>query len=56
MLALTHWTDPVTLAQSVKLGILDAPQLRNNPFALGQINTRMLNGSCIAMHPDGTPL
>ena len=50
------WTDPGTLAQSVKLGVLDAPQLRNNPFAMGQIKTRMLNGSCIAVHPDGKPL
>ncbi len=50
------WTDPITLAKSVKLGILDAPQLRNNPFASGQIITRMLNGSCITAHPDGTPI
>jgi hypothetical protein len=49
-------TDPVTLAQSVRLGILDAPQLKNNPFAQGQIITRMLNGSCITIYPDGTPL
>jgi methylmalonyl-CoA mutase cobalamin-binding subunit len=49
-------TDPVTLAQSVRLGILDAPQLKNNPFAQGQINTRILNGSCVVIHPDGTPL
>ncbi len=50
------WTDPAILAQSVKLGILDAPQLRNNPFASGQIKTRMLNGSCITVHSDGTPI
>jgi hypothetical protein len=50
------FTDPLTLAQSVKLGILDAPQLKNNPFALGKIKTRLLNGSCIATHLDGTPL
>ena len=50
------WADPVTLAKSVKLGILDAPQLRNNPFALGQIKTSMFNGSCIATYPDGMPL
>jgi methylmalonyl-CoA mutase cobalamin-binding subunit len=49
-------TDPVTLAKSVKSGILDAPQLKNNPFALGQINTRVINGSCITVNPDGTPL
>jgi methylmalonyl-CoA mutase cobalamin-binding subunit len=55
-LGLDPLTDPVTLAQSVRLGILDAPQLKNNPFAQGQIITRMLNGSCITIHPDGTPL
>ena len=49
-------TDPVILATSVKLGILDAPQLRNNPFALGQIKTRVINGSCVATDPDGLPL
>ena len=50
------WADPVTLAKSVKLGILDAPQLRNNPFALGQIKTSLFNGSCFAINPDGLPL
>jgi hypothetical protein len=30
--------------------------LRNNPFALGQIKTRMLNGACIATDPAGFPL
>jgi hypothetical protein len=50
------FTDPLTLAQAVKLGILDAPQLKNNPFALGKIKTRMLNGSCIATQLDSTPL
>jgi hypothetical protein len=50
------WVDPVILAKSVRLGILDAPQLRNNPIALGQINTRMLNGSCLATNLAGIPL
>ncbi|HEX9092122.1 MAG TPA: methionine synthase, partial [Anaerolineales bacterium] len=50
------WTDPPTLAKSVKLGILDAPQLRNNPFALGQIETRLSGGSCVAVNPQGVPL
>jgi hypothetical protein len=49
-------TDPVTLVKSVKLGIMDAPQLRNNPFALGQIKTRVINGSCVAINSDGSPL
>jgi len=50
------WTDPATLAECVKVGILDAPQLRHNPFAPGQIKTRVWNGACVAIHPDGTPL
>jgi hypothetical protein len=35
------WIDPDTLAKSVSLGIMDAPQLKNNPFARGQITTRV---------------
>ena len=31
------WTDPLTLAKSVSLGIMDAPQLRNNTYAPGEI-------------------
>jgi hypothetical protein len=49
-------TDPATLAEAVSVGILDAPQLRNNPFALGQIKTRVINGSCVTVNPDGLPL
>ena len=33
-------TDPTILARAVSVGILDAPHLRNNPFALGRIVTR----------------
>ncbi len=35
------WTDPDTLAHAVALGIMDAPQLGNNPFARGAIRTRI---------------
>ncbi len=49
------WVDPAVLSQAVKVGILDAPQLRHNPFALGEIKTRVLNGACVVIHPDGTP-
>jgi methylmalonyl-CoA mutase cobalamin-binding subunit len=49
------WADPVILTKSVKLGILDAPQLRNNPFALGRLKTNIFNGSCIAIDPKGLP-
>jgi methylmalonyl-CoA mutase cobalamin-binding subunit len=50
------WADSVILAKSVELGILDAPQLRNNSFALGRMKTRMLNGSCVATNPEGLPV
>jgi hypothetical protein len=50
------WADPAILAKAVRLGILDAPQLRNNLFALGQIKTRMFNGSCVATTSEGLPL
>jgi methylmalonyl-CoA mutase cobalamin-binding subunit len=50
------WTDPATLSQAVKVGILDAPQLRHNPYAQGQIKTRIVNGACVATHPNGEPL
>jgi hypothetical protein len=45
--------DPYTLAHSVKLGIMDAPHLRNNKFARGKIKTRILNGSCITIDTYG---
>jgi len=45
-------TDPHTLARSVEEGILDAPHLRNNPFARGEIVTRMdRRGACVAVDP-----
>ncbi len=50
------WTDPAILFKAVKSGILDAPQLLNNPIALGQLRTRIVKGACVAIHPDGTPL
>jgi hypothetical protein len=48
--------DPATLARAVVSGILDAPQLRNNPFAPGQIVTRMIDGACVAVDSAGQPL
>ena len=37
--------DPPTLARAVELGILDAPQLRNNRFARGEAITRIIDGA-----------
>lgn len=46
------WTDPAVLSQAVNLGILDAPQLKNNRFARGEIATRIdRRGANLAIHP-----
>jgi methylmalonyl-CoA mutase cobalamin-binding subunit len=52
------FVDPATLARAVTGGVLDAPHLRNNPFARGQIDTRIdARGACIAVDSDtGQPL
>ena len=49
-------TDPRTLTEAVRTGILDAPQLRNNPFAPGRIRTRILKGACVAVDGAGKVL
>lgn len=44
--------DPAVLAGAVKVGILDAPHLRTNRFASGQIITRIdSRGACVAVDP-----
>ncbi len=50
------WTDAATLAKAVTSGILDAPQLKNNPFARGRVRTHIVNGMCVAVDPNGRPL
>ncbi len=40
------WGDPQTLADAVKIGIMDAPQLRNNKYARGEVVTRIIDGTC----------
>ncbi len=48
--------DPEILSRSVKYGILDAPQLRNNPYACGKINTRIIKGACMTVDSSGNQL
>ncbi len=50
------WTDPVVLEKAVRLGILDAPQLRNNPFAPGKAVTRIIRGASVSVDQNGKPL
>jgi hypothetical protein len=48
------FTDPATLTRAVASGILDAPHLRNNPFARGQVITRIdRRGACVAVDAMG---
>ncbi len=41
-------TDPDTLVEAVKLGILDAPQLKGSTVARGELKTRMVSGALFA--------
>jgi hypothetical protein len=42
--------DAATLALAVKTGILDAPQLKNNPYGRGQIATQIdSRGACVTV-------
>ncbi|MFM8321395.1 MAG: cobalamin B12-binding domain-containing protein [Chloroflexota bacterium] len=50
------WTDPGTLARAVQTGILDAPQLINNPYAPGRVRTQVIDGACLAVDERGKPL
>ncbi len=48
--------DPTTLARAVTSGVLDAPQLQNNPYGLGQVITRTIAGQCLAVDKSGKPV
>jgi hypothetical protein len=51
------YTDADTLARAVEIGLLDAPHLRGNAAACGQIVTRMIGGACLAVDRNtGQPL
>jgi len=52
------FADPATLARAVTSGVMDAPHLKNNPFARGQIATRIDGrGACVAVDPEtGRPI
>ncbi len=40
-------TDPVTLTEAVRKGLMDAPQLRNNRYAMGKVKTMIANGASV---------
>lgn len=41
-------TDPRVLAEAIKIGLLDAPHLKGNPYAAGSLETRCINGAIYA--------
>ena len=41
-------SDPDTLVEAVRIGILDAPQLKGSEIAKGQLKTRMVSGALYA--------
>ncbi|MGC9346500.1 MAG: cobalamin-dependent protein [Anaerolineae bacterium] len=48
--------DPATLARAVQAGLLDSPQLQQNPSARGAIRTRAIDGAVVAVDDDGRRL
>lgn len=50
-------TDPMAYVRAVSLGVLDAPQLRNNPVARGELKTKIINGACLPIDKNtGEPI
>ena len=46
------WTDPETLNRAIKIGLLDAPHLKGNKYAKGELVTKIINGACYAVDPE----
>lgn len=49
-------SSPQVLAQAVKVGLLDAPQLVNNAYAPGQMRTLRFDGALEAVNEQGQPV
>ncbi|MHA1476047.1 MAG: methionine synthase, partial [Promethearchaeota archaeon] len=47
---------PKFLTMIVQKGILDAPQLIGNNWALGKIKTRIINGKCVVVDSSDSPI
>ena len=51
------YTDPKTLTRSVMQGVLDAPHLKNNRYARGEIVTQIdSRGACVPIDPETNQL
>jgi len=50
------WTDPETITEAIKCGLLDAPHLAGNEYARGTLLTGIVQGKCLALTPDSLAL
>ena len=48
--------DPPTLTYAIKIGLLDAPQMKNSKYVPGQTKTKVQNGAIVAVDEDGKVL
>lgn len=48
---LDPWLNPRVITFAVSLGFLDAPHLKGNSIARGEINTRIIDGKCVVIDP-----
>ncbi len=44
-------SDPITISEAIKKGILDTPHFQGNPHLCGKIVTRLINGAWYAIDP-----
>lgn len=49
-------TDPQALGKAMRLGIMDAPHLKNNRIACGKMRTRVIHGTCEVVDDQGNPI
>lgn len=45
------YSSPRVIAKAIALGLLDAPHLRGNPYALGGLCTRVVDGAVVCVDP-----
>jgi hypothetical protein len=48
--------DVEVLARAMEVGLLDAPHLRDNPFACGRVRTQAVDGAIVPLDEQGKPL
>jgi hypothetical protein len=50
------YTHPECLSTIVKMGVWDAPQLTGSGCAKGMLQSRIINGKCLAVNENGDPI